>query len=248
MDKYILDEQIDRFINDDMLPEEREDFCRKLNDDQGLKETVLIRKLLVEAQLRKSETEFREKQHASSTPGKKHLKLWAAIVAAAVIALLLMIGNTFSHQPEELYYKFYSEPIVEHSRGNTGLPIEQILLSNKIDSLYKATNYTEVVALYKNAEQEQPGVTYFTEVSTLHIGLSLMKLNQTTEATVLLKQLLSTEYAEEAEWLLLHVYLKENLRKEACVIAKRITEEKGRYSVAAEEILNNLNKRIWFGE
>lgn len=248
MDRYIIDEQIDRFVRDEMLPEEKKEFLEKVNADKELRKTVLLRKLIVEAQLRKSEAEFKQELQVSAKQGKKQLVFWiTTAVAVAAIVVFIVIGNMFRYQPEELYREYYSKPIVQYSRGGEGLSLEQISWNREIDSLYNMSKYEEVVAVYE-ANRALLESKQFSGSSGINIGLSMMELNKNNEAILLLKQLLSTEYEEEAEWLLFHLYLKAGQRKEARVMGERIVKEKGYYSAVVGEVLNKLNERVWFGK
>ena len=54
MDTY-RDEQIDRFISNEMEPAERKAFCRELETDEELQKQVKLRGLLAEAEIREAE-------------------------------------------------------------------------------------------------------------------------------------------------------------------------------------------------
>ena len=48
MDRTILEQQIDRFVQNEMTPDEREQFVLSMRNDKELKEQVAIRYLLLE--------------------------------------------------------------------------------------------------------------------------------------------------------------------------------------------------------
>ena len=94
MDTY-RDEQIDRFISNEMEPAERKAFCRELETDEELQKQVKLRGLLAEAEIREAEKQaFRA---LAAHPAKKRKKLiWStAAVAAIVLGILFLIGNSY---------------------------------------------------------------------------------------------------------------------------------------------------------
>ena len=108
MDTY-RDEQIDRFISNEMEPAERKAFCRELETDEELQKQVKLRGLLAEAEIREAEKQaFRA---LAAHPAKKRKKLiWStAAVAAIVLGILFLIGNS--------YRTYYVKPVIEPSRG-----------------------------------------------------------------------------------------------------------------------------------
>ena len=72
MDTY-RDEQIDRFISNEMEPEEHKAFCRELETNEELRKQVKLRGLLAEAEIREAEKQaFRA---LAAHPAKKRKKL-----------------------------------------------------------------------------------------------------------------------------------------------------------------------------
>ena len=59
MDRTISEQQIDRFVQNEMTPDEREQFVLSMRNDKELKEQVAIRYLLLEGTLMKNEEKAR---------------------------------------------------------------------------------------------------------------------------------------------------------------------------------------------
>lgn len=115
-------EQIDRFITNEMEPKERQEFCRELKTNPELKEEVTLRALLVEAATLEAEKEAMQvlkKQSARII--NKPLKVWSSVIAAAVIfSALFLIGNGYRYTPAEVFAQCYEVPPIESSRGARG--------------------------------------------------------------------------------------------------------------------------------
>ena len=77
------DKQIDRFINNEMPPEERAVFIRELETDGELQQQVKLRGLLAEAEIREAEKEALRTLTGNSRR-KRLRRLWSGAAAAIV--------------------------------------------------------------------------------------------------------------------------------------------------------------------
>ena len=59
MDRTISEQQIDRFVQNEMTPDEREQFVLSMRNDKELKEQVAIRYLLLEGTLMKNDGAYK---------------------------------------------------------------------------------------------------------------------------------------------------------------------------------------------
>lgn len=112
-------EQIDRFIANEMESAERREFCSELEADRELKEEVALRTLLIEAATLEAEKEALQAIKRQSA-GTNHLplKMWSSVlVAAAMITVLFLIGNGYRYTPTEVFTQCYEAPLIEPSRG-----------------------------------------------------------------------------------------------------------------------------------
>lgn len=120
-------EQIDRFIANEMEPAERREFCAEIEADRELKDEVTLRALLIEAATLEAEKEAlqaikRQSARTNSIP----LKTWSSLlVAAAMISALFLIGNGYRYTPAEVFTQYYEAPLIESSRG-AGEPARQL--------------------------------------------------------------------------------------------------------------------------
>lgn len=85
-------------------------------------------------------------------------------------------------------------------------------------------------------------------VSLLYVTVSFLNCNRAAEAIPILStpHFLASEYAEEAEWLLLCAYLQDNEREKAETIAHRIIDGGGQYVDKATKIMTKLGEKRWF--
>lgn len=117
------DEQIDRFVGNEMEPDERRAFCRLLEADEELKRQVELRALAADALTR--EAEKAAWQALKGMPQKRSGRRWwagAAVAAAVVLGVVLFIGNSYRYTTTELFGRFYEQPVVEPARGGSEIP------------------------------------------------------------------------------------------------------------------------------
>lgn len=117
------DEQIDRFVGNEMEPDKRRAFCRLLEADEELKRQVELRALAADALTR--EAEKAAWQALKGMPQKRSGRRWwagAAVAAAVVLGVMLFIGNSYRYTTTELFVRFYEQPVVEPARGGSEIP------------------------------------------------------------------------------------------------------------------------------
>ena len=110
------DKQIDRFINNEMPPEERAVFIRELETDGELQQQVKLRGLLAEAEIREAEKEALRTLTGNSRR-KRLRRLWSGAAAAIVLGVLFFVGNSHRYAPADIFRTYYVEPVIEPSRG-----------------------------------------------------------------------------------------------------------------------------------
>lgn len=156
MDRTISEQQIDRFVQNEMTPDEREQFVLSMRNDKELKEQVAIRYLLLEGTLMKNEEKARmaltNTVHADS---RKRIR-W---VAAACIILLLgtvgWFGNQPLHNPQELYPIYHSIPVIERARGGHDLAEKYAVVNARLAEWYEQGKYKDIVDWYNRYRQEK---------------------------------------------------------------------------------------------
>lgn len=247
MDKELRDRQVDRFILNEMEPEERAAFCRQLEEEPRLREEVSLRMMLVEAEVMAAERKAREAMEGTPALAKANrhsLGIGIACVVAILIAAVFF-GASPRYTPQEVYEAHYSIPPIERARGGNGLTGTSQLFNEKIILLYDRFAYREIANAYK----ENQGERWIGElpVSTLlYIGVSLLEQGDATMAISLLSSCEGSDYQEEIQWVLLGGYLQEGQKAKALQIAREIGEEKGLYAVQAGRIEKDLKEKKWF--
>lgn len=116
------EEQIDRFIGNEMEPEEQQAFCHELEEDEELKRHVKLCAFAADAVTREAEKaawQALKQQPKKQRPEKSNRKRWisAAAVAAMVLGVLFFIGNSNRYVTTEIFSSYYEQPVIEPSRG-----------------------------------------------------------------------------------------------------------------------------------
>lgn len=243
MEKY-TDEQIDRFINNEMSQEERTAFCNELDNDTSLREEVMLRMALTEAELTHAEGNARRALQASSD--RKKYKVGRVIFAAAMIAgLIFLFGNTYKYTPRDLYTAYYQTPVIERLRGGNTLNEEDVIINKDIIDFFNQKEYEKVLSLYIGKWRHK-SIPDLPVVTLLYVSISFLETDRAPEAISTLLQIASDEYEDEINHLLLYGYLKENKRDKAEGIIEKLLLNPGAYTKEAKEIEAKLKERRWF--
>ena len=230
------DNQIDRFVCNEMSPEERAAFCLQLQADKELQKQVKLRGLLAEAVTQEMEKEaFRamkagyskdmrreckeceeirkeckgckELTDGQKARSKRHLIIMRNCAAVAAVLLGLLFFIGNSHR--------YSP-----------------------QELFRA-HYVEPVIGPSRGGNEV--------ASALRDASCCLKQGRTQETIALITpQILESIYGEEAGWLLLCAYLQAGERAKAKETALSIRRENGLYAAEAAAILKQLEEKRWF--
>ena len=248
MDKELREKQIDRFIQNEMEPDERTAFCSQMEADVRLREEVSLRLLLVEAEVRAAEKKAREAMEGIPTTVRRASRRnsW---MRSACVATILVAAVFFGFSPRytlyNVYETHYSIPSIERSRGGNGLMGSSRAFNEKVIFLYDLENYGEIVDIYKENRNEK-WIDVLPVSTLLYIGVSLLEQKEAEEALSLLASHGEADYKEEVRWLLLAGYLQAGKRAEALRTAREIREEKGLYAGKAGEIEKALKEKKWF--
>lgn len=252
MDKLQLEQQIDRFINNEMSASEHQEFRQRLEMDKDLKKQVELRMILIEGELIHAEEKARAAMEASGHSGihsrhsgKTFRRSWLA--AACVVLILLGIGyagHTYRYSTQEIYQTYYAIPVIERTRGE-GMPEQVAIYNQQIINNFEQHKYNVIVELYQS-EHLSEMIEEFPSSTLLYISIALMEQQRASEAIHLLQPLVNTPYREEAEWLLLCCYLSANERSSAQQLVEKISNADGLYADKAVLIKKLLKERRWF--
>ena len=133
------DKQIDRFINNEMPPEERAVFIRELETDGELQQQVKLRGLLAEAEIREAENETAAILHTASG----YLKQERAQDAIALLTPQIL-DSEYGEEAEWLLLCAY---LYDNNREKAKVTAEAI---SRKDGLYA----TEAAAILKQLNEK----------------------------------------------------------------------------------------------
>lgn len=244
MNKQQIEQQIDRFINNEMSLFEQEEFRRMLETDSHLKEQVKLRMILIEGELIRAEQKARLAIEASKHNIHPHSWVAVACILCIFAGIGLYVGSLHRYSPEEIYQTYYEVPIIGRARGE-GISEKIAECNQKIITAYEQQQYETVTELYREKELSIK-IDAFPVSTRLYIGISFIERQETTEAISVLLPLVGTPYKEEAEWLLLCCYMKINDRDKALQVVTEIKEDNGLYKEKAISIEKLLKERKWF--
>ena len=245
MNKEQFEILADRFICNEMEPDERLLFCQEMEKDEELRKFVSLRKLIIEGELIAAEEEAMLTMKQLST--SKHENHYRWIVAACISILIIgggIFGYSYKYDTSYIYDTYSFIPPIERSRSGGGLKGEVADINDRIVNLYDKDKYKEVIDAISRASSEV--LNALPSYSSLYIAISLLETNQPQKAISILSHLSETEYKEEVEWLQLCAYLRMDKRIEATNIARIIIARKGYYSPKAALIMKIMNEKRWF--
>ena len=113
MNKQQIEQQIDRFINNEMSLFEQEEFRRMLETDSHLKEQVKLRMILIEGELIRAEQKARLAIEASKHNIHPHSWVAVACILCIFAGIGLYVGSLHRYSPEEIYHCFPAEKTEE---------------------------------------------------------------------------------------------------------------------------------------
>ncbi len=249
MEKYKdnrMQDEIDRFLNYEMTPEEEDTFIIRMEREETLKEQVFFRQLVVEAERKKAETEIL----CGMTPKKHRLFYdmrirWAAACLCVLMISLCFYGRTYRFQTQEILQTVYTLPVWESVRSEGFSTPETARMNRRIAQWYSEAKNDSLVNYYQQLSAEG-NLSFLTEKSKMLVGIACLHQDSIERAYVLAEELQKGENEEAGEWLLLGCLLHDGKRKEALGLAFRISKKEGLYSEEAQKICDALNQRRWF--
>lgn len=243
----ITEQLIDRFITDEMMPEEQQAFIERMEREPELKEQVIARKLLLEAEAIR--TEQVECDFASSNIARAAAYPRRSFIPIMLLMLILAIGiywgGSFQYETQKILTDCYERPKLDFVRQNIdpGVPCEG--KERIVARLYAEGELEKVVDFY-HKELNDSILTNFSPRMLLCVGASLFEKGTSAEFMHLYAILKRTSCREDADWLLLCYYLKQNERSRALELATQIEKSKGMHSREAQTVYKALKEKRWF--
>ncbi|MEQ9443481.1 MAG: tetratricopeptide repeat protein [Cyclobacteriaceae bacterium] len=247
--KSYHEDDIDRYLSQDMSLQERTAFEQRIKEDKVLQQEVALQQdiaagihLFGGESLKKQLQAVEDEGRVVSFPPKDQKKggtnyLWLGI-AASLSALLIVAILVFNRNedPQTLYAAYY-EPypnVVNPAERSEGLPT---------DAAGQAMYYYE-------REEFEKAITLFTQESALddqayqfYLGVSYLGVQQAEEALTTLQPLLQDEqsaFYEPALWYTGLAQLQANQPEQAQEIFKKVVGLEGDYTVEAQALLDKL--------
>lgn len=249
MDRYSdnrMQDEIDRFLNYEMTPEEEDAFIARMEREETLKEQVFLRQLVVEAERKKAEAEV-----LRGVQSKKHRLFydmwfrWAAACLCVLMVGLGFYGRTYRFQTREVLQTVYTPPVWESARSEGFSTPEAARINHRIAQWYSEEKNDSLVNYYRQLSAKG-NLSFLTEKSKMLVGIACLHQDSIEQAYVLAEELQKGGNDEIGNWLLLGCLLHDGKREEALDLAFRISKKEGLYSEEAQKIYDTLNQRRWF--
>lgn len=244
----ITEQLIDRFIADEMLPEEQQAFIKRMELEPELKEQVIVRKLLLEAEAIKTEQEeydFTSSNIASRAAAYPRRSFIPIMLLMLILAAGIYWGGSFQYETQKILADCYERPKLEFVRQNIDPDVSCEGKEQIIARLYTEGELEKVVDFY-HKELNDSILTNFSPRMLLCVGASLFEKGTSSEFMHLYAMLKGTSCREDADWLLLCYYLKQNKRSRAMELATQIEKSKGMHSREAQTVYKALKEKRWF--
>ncbi len=234
-------ELLDQYLQNTLAPAERVALEARLQNDEGLRNTLEDLKVL-QAGIRESsrmqiKSQLVEIENKLPQPGKViSFRPWAVGIAAtvvlAVVSILLWPRPTGPQELFAQYFEPYPNVIMPTVRGD--LEPDTTLMA-KAYRAYDSGDYEKAIRFFEQVGTKDEGVY-------LYLGNSYLAIDSTEKAIVCFEKVISDfdVFDEQAEWYLGMAYLKTGDLKEAKSLLSIIATKEGPYKIKAERVLPNL--------
>ena len=146
MNKYDIEELIDRYVMNHMDADERREFEERMNEDDALREEVDMMRIIVDSLERRSSNE--EKMAMWRTAGKRTVFRVVSICAACVM-LGVFLGYPYS------YWGLQDDDVMAYISRTSG-----VSYSDAIETMWDAKAYAESITYIDSAIAELMEIEY----------------------------------------------------------------------------------------
>ena len=147
MNKYDIEELIDRYVMNHMDADERREFEERMNEDDALREEVDMMRIIVDSLERRSSNE--EKMAMWRTAGKRTVFRVVSICAAACVMLGVFLGYPYS------YWGLQDDDVMSYISRTSG-----VSYSDAIETMWDAKAYAESITYIDSAIAELMEIEY----------------------------------------------------------------------------------------
>ncbi|WP_299887348.1 hypothetical protein [uncultured Lacinutrix sp.] len=258
---------IERFLRNELSEEERENFLKRINNDETFREMYNLEKQISEGlnqkdwnfvanentkELEEYDNLFKDEQTQKlkneikkvllKRKEKNSKRVLMLFTGAAAIVLLLLVINFFvsntSLSTNELYAEYiHKEELVSFRSRGEDALEKELVVAEKE---FKKKEYRKALNLFnKSLEKEK-------DYSSLYIykAVSHIELKEYNEAEIILNELINTNLidAEKGFWYKSLLYVKANKLSEAKSVLNKIIQESYFKKEQAKELLDKIEE------
>lgn len=236
-----LQQQIDRYLNDELMPFEKQQFEARIKSDVALSKEVNVQRTALFLVKAKAISDFKNKlngysQRSKSTLETPYFRRWYTWAAAAsiVLATTFYFYITFTPFTEKLFIAYYEPATIERQITRGGVTVDE---KTKAFETYASENYAEALRRFEALLNQQP-----TDEVFFYAGASALACNNSTKAITYLTNAVQRKgvYQWRSHWYLSLTYLKENRINDAKATLTLLSSKPNSYSDKAKKILNEL--------
>ena len=153
MDRYSdnrIQDEIDRFLNYEMTPEEEDAFIARMEREETLKEQVFLRQLVVEAERKKAESDILHGVKSERHRLFSNIRLyWTAACLCVLVASLVFYGKMYRFDTQEVLWTVYTPPVWESARAEGFSTPEAARVNHRIAQWYSEEKNDSLVNYYQ---------------------------------------------------------------------------------------------------
>ncbi len=206
-------ERIERYLREQMTPEENEAFLNDLRNDKELREEAQMMALLIkdlkEEQKKQEESIKQEILTSKGNSTAKTIRLVKWIGSIAAMFILLFGANQWytSYKIDKVYDAYYTPYDASVARGGDDEAIKQELaeLYNKVGTEKNVTSViSRLQTIYdgiQSGSEDYADYTYYENDIAWYLALAYIKDHNLDKATVLLKPLADKDNPEAEDLL-----------------------------------------------
>jgi len=266
--KYTKEELIDMYVADALDKDDKEDFEKRMAQDEALRREVEFARHITNAVERKGEQKAVKELHKidsveefrrilSGAESKYRpkgrriaLRRWVISAAAAVASIVIIVGLQPRYSTQQLFSMSYETPVYYPvvSRGGEKIAPELKQMLDRAGEVYETGDMEKVVALYGKAQEMSPSGDMPDDARFYH-AVALAETGMTEKALAGFSRLAAdgeSEYSEEAAWQIALLYLKKGDRKHTKEILRAIIASDGIYADDARQLLAEIEKTRFF--
>ena len=229
------EERIERYLQDQMDPEEKQAFESEMSNNADLAESVRLQKAIMKGFTDQKVEDFRTRIFEIEGASQRKVKdvkfhkpiLW---IAASFIALLVVQQTLFSGFDMQDHYEPYPNYIFPQERGeDTGSDLEKAFVA------YENGDYSSAMETF-NTEAPSDTIRFYKAQCQIALG----EESKAIETLTPLVEDANGIFHQQSLWYLSLLYLENGDEEKAKVLLENLVETQGFKSKEAGELLGSL--------